>query len=159
VFEVSMRGVARAELQKLCEYLAALRDWLIDARMASLRGRARLQAIDDGRAPAHDKGDEKAAMMLPPLFRRLAYGAATPCDLCSCARESQSVRGRRIGAGDVQVALRAPVAWGVIVRVTVQEVFPASVAPQVVVLLRSPMLAPTNRKPASTDLTLRRLPE
>jgi hypothetical protein len=54
VFEVSMQGAAIAELEKLGEYLAAIRDCLIDARVANLRGRARLQAIPGGRAPAQD---------------------------------------------------------------------------------------------------------
>jgi hypothetical protein len=38
MFEVSMHRAASAELQKLCEYLAALRDCLIDAQVAKLRG-------------------------------------------------------------------------------------------------------------------------
>src|SRR5450759_1897220 len=54
VFEISMHRAASAELQKLWEYLAAVRDCLIDARVANLRGRARLQAIEGGRAPVQD---------------------------------------------------------------------------------------------------------
>jgi hypothetical protein len=54
IFEVSMHRAANAELQKLCEYLAAVRDCLIDARVANLRGRARLRAIEGGRAPVQD---------------------------------------------------------------------------------------------------------
>jgi hypothetical protein len=54
VFEASMHRVAMAELEKLGEYLAAVRDCLIDAQVANLRGRARLQAIEGGRAPAQD---------------------------------------------------------------------------------------------------------
>ena len=38
-----MHRAANTELEKLCEYLAALRDCLIDARVANLRGSARLQ--------------------------------------------------------------------------------------------------------------------
>src|SRR5450759_5827622 len=56
VFEVSMHRAASAKLQKLGEYLAAERDCLIDARVANLRGRARLQAIEGGRAPVTDEG-------------------------------------------------------------------------------------------------------
>ena len=55
IFEVSMHHAATAELQKLREYLAALRDFIIDAQVANLRGHARLQAIQGGRAPAPDK--------------------------------------------------------------------------------------------------------
>jgi hypothetical protein len=59
VFEVSMHRAAGAELEKLCEYLAAVRDCLIDARVANLRGRARLQAIEGGRAPVQDEATKR----------------------------------------------------------------------------------------------------
>ena len=54
-----MHRAASAELEKLCEYLAAVRDLLIDARVANLRGRARLQAIEGGRAPVQDEATKK----------------------------------------------------------------------------------------------------
>jgi hypothetical protein len=41
-----------------------------------------------------------------------------------------------------RVALRAPAAWGDIVRVMTQEAFPAKVDPHVVVRLKSPGLVP-----------------
>jgi len=59
IFEVSMHRSASAELQKLGEYLAEVRDCLIDARVANLRGRARLQAIEGGRAPVQDEATKK----------------------------------------------------------------------------------------------------
>jgi hypothetical protein len=59
VFEVSMHRAATTELEKLGAYLAALRDCLIDARVANLRGRARLQAIEGGRAPAPEQLTKK----------------------------------------------------------------------------------------------------
>jgi hypothetical protein len=59
VFEVSMHRAASAELHKLWEYLAAVRDCLIDARVANVRGRARLQAIEGGRAPVQVEATKK----------------------------------------------------------------------------------------------------
>ena len=40
IFEVSMHRAATAELPKLGEYLPPLRDFLIDAQVANLRGHA-----------------------------------------------------------------------------------------------------------------------